>query len=182
MPTRFKHCLILAVSICLGSSLPAGLEAAEAYALLSRSSPAHMELKLDDQKLQLTQREERWIAQHPTVRVVFNEAYAPLTFSDASGNFRGITADLLELVRLRTGLRFEFSRAPSMNDMMNQVSQGQADLIGAMIPSEEREHRFNFSRPYIDNSFVLVTRHWPSNPQNLDQLKGKRVVLTQDAT
>jgi len=148
---------------------------------ISKRWGAGSDLTLTDQKLQLTQREERWIAQHPTIRVVFNEAYAPLTFFDASGNFRGITADLLELVRLRTGLRFEFSRSPSMSDMMNQLSQGQADLIGAMIPSEEREHRFNFSRPYIDNSFVLVTRHWPSNPQNLDQLAGKRVAVTQDS-
>jgi two-component system sensor histidine kinase EvgS len=135
------------------------------------------DLLLTDQKLQLTQREERWIAQHPTVRLVINEAYAPLTFFDASGNFRGITADLLELVRLRTGLRFEVSRAAGMADMINQVNQGQADLIGALIPSEERESQLNFSRPYIDNSFVLVTRKWPENPPHLEQLKGKRVAV-----
>ncbi|MCI8211119.1 hybrid sensor histidine kinase/response regulator [Pseudomonas sp. S25] len=135
------------------------------------------DLMLTDQKLQLTQREERWIQQHPTVRVVINESYAPLTFFDASGNFRGITADLLELVRLRTGLRFEINRAPSMADVMSQVSQGQADLIGALISSEEREDQFSFSRPYLDNSFVLVTRKWPENSINLDQLSGKRVAI-----
>lgn len=135
------------------------------------------DLMLTDQKLQLTLREERWIQQHPAVRVVINESYAPLTFFDASGNFRGITADLLELVRLRTGLRFEITRAPSMADMMNQVSQGQADLISALIPSEEREDQFSFSRPYIDNSFVLVTRKWPENSIHLDQLSGKRVAV-----
>ena len=79
---------------------------------------------LTDQKLQLTHREERWIEQHPNDRVVINESYAPLTFFDDSGNFRGITADLLELVRLRTGLRFEITRVPTMADMMSQVSQG----------------------------------------------------------
>jgi two-component system sensor histidine kinase EvgS len=148
---------------------------------ISKRWGAGSDLMLTDQRLQLTPREERWIAQNPVVRVVFNEAYAPLTFFDASGNFRGITADLLELVRLRTGLRFEFNRSPSMADMLNQVGQGQADLIGAMIPSEERQQRFNFSRPYIDNSFVLVTRHWPANPQHLEQLAGKRVAIAQDS-
>ncbi|MBC3949604.1 transporter substrate-binding domain-containing protein [Pseudomonas folii] len=136
------------------------------------------DLMLTDQKLQLTHREERWIEQHPNVRVVINESYAPLTFFDASGNFRGITADLLELVRLRTGLRFEITRAPTMADMMNQVSQGQADLISALIPSEEREDQFSFSRPYLDNSFVLVTRKWPENSINLEQLSGKRIAIT----
>lgn len=136
------------------------------------------DLLLTDQKLQLTQREERWITQHPTVRVVINDAYTPLTFFDASGNFRGITADLLDLIRLRTGLRFEISHAASMSDMMNRLEQGQADLIGAMASSDERENRFNFSRPYMDNAFVLVTRKELSGPANLDQLDGKRVALT----
>lgn len=136
------------------------------------------DLMLTDQKLQLTHREERWIEQHPSVRVVIHESYAPLTFFDASGNFRGITADLLELVRLRTGLRFEITRAASMADMMNQVRQGQADLISALISSDEREDQFSFTRPYIDNSFVLVTRKWPENSINLGQLNGKRVAVT----
>ncbi len=144
---------------------------------ISKRWGAGTDLMLTDQKLQLTQREERWIAQHPTVRVVINDAYAPLTFFDASGNFRGVTADLLDLIRLRTGLRFEVSHAPSMSDMMTRLAQGQADLIGAMVPSDERENRFNFSRPYMDNAFVLVTRKEPSSPANLDQLEGKRVAL-----
>ena len=144
---------------------------------ISKRWGAGSDLMLTDQKLQLNQREERWIAQHPTVRVVFNEAYAPLTFFDGAGNFSGVTADLLELIRLRTGLSFQVSHAASMNDMTNQLSQGQADLIGAMIPSEERQNRFNFSRPYMDNVFVLVTRKETSAPSNLDQLDGKRVAL-----
>ena len=145
---------------------------------ISKRWGAGADLTLTDQKLQLTQREERWIAQHPVVRVVINDAYAPLTFFDASGNFRGVTADLLDLIRLRTGLRFQVSHAPNMTDMMNRLTQGQADLIGAMIPSDERESRFNFSRPYMDNAFVLVTRKETSSPANLDQLDGKRIALT----
>ncbi len=136
------------------------------------------DLMLTDQKLQLTHREERWIEEHPTVRVVINEAYAPLTFFDTNGAFRGITAELLELVRLRTGLRFDVSRAASMTDMMTRLGQGQTDLIAALIPSDEREHQFSFSRPYIDNSFVLVTRKWPDNAINLGQMNGSRVAIT----
>ncbi|MFJ3485224.1 transporter substrate-binding domain-containing protein [Pseudomonas sp. NPDC090202] len=145
---------------------------------ISKRWGAGSDLTLTDQKLQLTQREERWISQHPVVRVVVNDAYAPLTFFDASGNFRGATADLLDLIRLRTGLRFQVNHAPSMNDMMNQLKQGQADLIGAMIASDERENQFNFSRPYMDGTFVLVTRKELNAPSNLEQLAGRRVVLT----
>ncbi|WP_183142781.1 transporter substrate-binding domain-containing protein [Pseudomonas syringae group genomosp. 3] len=146
---------------------------------ISRRWSTGSDLMLTDQKLQLTQREERWIAQHPVVRVVVNEAYAPLTFFDAKGNFRGITADLLELVRLRTGLKFDVKRSPSLTDMQNQVSEGQADMIGALVSSDVREDRLSFSRPYIDNSFVLVTRKDKGSPSYLEQMDGKRLAITQ---
>lgn len=145
---------------------------------ISKRWGAGSDLTLTDQKLQLTQQEERWIARHPVVRVVVSDAYAPLTFFDNNGNFRGITADLLELARLRTGLRFDIQRASGMHDMMNQLAQGQADLIAAMVPSNERQERFNFSRPYIDNSFVLITSRDPDAPSNLQDMAGKRVALT----
>ena len=73
---------------------------------------AGSDILLTDQKLQLSHNEERWLAQHPVVRVVVNEAFAPLTFFDSDGNFRGVTADLLELIRLRTGLRFDDPAQP----------------------------------------------------------------------
>jgi two-component system sensor histidine kinase EvgS len=148
---------------------------------ISKRWSAGSDLLLTDQKLQLTPREERWIAQHPVVRVVINEAYAPLTFLDASGNFRGITADVLDLIRLRTGLNFEVKRLPSMTEMIKQVSEGHADVIGTMIPSEERESRFSFTRPYLDTSFVLVTRQEPLSPSQLDQLDGQRLAVTRNS-
>lgn len=70
---------------------------------------AGSDILLSDQKLQLTELEERWLAQHPVVKVVVNETLAPLTFFNSKGNFRGITADLLEMIRLRTGCASRYS-------------------------------------------------------------------------
>jgi two-component system sensor histidine kinase EvgS len=140
---------------------------------------AGSDILLTDQKLQLTHREERWLAQNPVVRVVVNEAFAPLTFFDSDGNFRGVTADLLELIRLRTGLRFEIQRSRSDDEMIEQIANHQADLIAALLPSAQRETALNFSRPYLENSFVLLTRKAPDSPTNLTQLQDKRLAIAQ---
>ena len=140
---------------------------------------AGSDILLTDQKLQLTQREERWLNEHPVVKVIVNETFAPLTFFDADGNFRGITADLLELVRLRTGLRFEIQRGRDVNAMIQQVDDGKTDIIGAIVPSAERETQLNFSRPYLENSYVMLTRKEPDAPSSLEQLAGKRLAITQ---
>ncbi|TWR92590.1 transporter substrate-binding domain-containing protein [Pseudomonas saxonica] len=139
---------------------------------------AGSDILLTDQKLQLTDREERWLTQHPVVKVVVNETMAPLTFFDADGNFRGITADLLELIRLRTGLRFEIQRARSLATMIQMINQHETDIISAISPSMSREGALSFSRPYLENSFVLLTTKGYEQPTSLEQLSGKRLALT----
>ena len=136
-------------------------------------------LLLTDQKLQLTDREERWLIKHPVVNVVVSETLAPLTFFDADGNFRGITADLLEVIRLRTGLRFEIQRERSLGTMMKMIEQHDTDIISAISPSSSRESLLAFSRPYLENSFVLLSLKGPEQPSSLELLAGKRLALTR---
>ncbi|MFJ2711487.1 transporter substrate-binding domain-containing protein [Pseudomonas sp. NPDC087346] len=140
---------------------------------------AGSDILLTDQKLQLTRSEEEWLKQHPVIRVVVNEAFAPLTFFDSDGNFRGITADLLEILRLRTGLRFELKRSRSDGQMIEQINHQQADLIAALLPTPEREQNLQFSRPYLENSYVLLTRKAADSPTHLTQLKDKSLAIAQ---
>lgn len=140
---------------------------------------AGSDILLTDHKLELSYNEERWLAQHPVVRVVVNEAFAPLTFFDSAGNFRGVAADLLELIRLRTGLRFDIQRSRSDSEMIQRIQNGEADLIAALLPSAQRETLLNFSRPYLQNSYVLLTRKAADSPGNLTQLQGKSLAIAQ---
>ncbi|PKH19468.1 transporter substrate-binding domain-containing protein [Pseudomonas fluorescens] len=140
---------------------------------------AGSDILLTDKKLQLTAREERWLKANPVVKVIVNETFAPLTFFDAEGNFRGITADLLELIRLRTGLRFAVQRGREVDAMIEQVATQKVDMIGAIVPSNQREAQLSFSRPYLENSYVLLTRKEPGAPLNLEQMTGKRLAVTQ---
>ncbi|WP_426203237.1 transporter substrate-binding domain-containing protein [Pseudomonas sp. TWP3-1] len=140
---------------------------------------AGSDILLTDQKLQLTTREEQWLKKNPVASVVVNEAFAPLTFFDSEDNFRGISADLLELIRLRTGLRFEIRRSRSDAEMIKQVESHQADLIAALLPTDQREETLNFSRPYLENSYVLLTRKSADSPTHLGQLKRKRLAIAQ---
>ena len=151
---------------------------AEQTAIAKRWS-AGSDLYLTDHRIQLTEREQRWLASHPVVRVVVNETLAPLTFFDPEGDFRGISADLLELIRLRTGLRLEVQRRQSDSEMIAAVRSGQADVIAALLPSGERQHQLKFSRPYLDSSFVLLTRKRSDTPGTLDQFEGRSLAIAK---
>ncbi|PWB33184.1 hybrid sensor histidine kinase/response regulator [Pseudomonas sp. SDI] len=134
---------------------------------------------LTDRKLQLTPREEKWLMKHPIIRVAVSDNAAPLTLFDKSGNLHGLAVDLLELIRLRTGMRFAFYRSAGISDMINKLDRGEVDLIAAVSNSAERESSLSFSRPYLENAYVLVTRKGDGEPSNLEQLVGHKLAVTR---
>lgn len=139
---------------------------------------AGSDLLLTDRRLQLTPREQQWLHDHPSMRVVVNDTSAPLSFFDGNGHFRGITADLLELVRLRTGLRFEIQRATGIKEMIQSLAQGSADLIAALAIASPARTDLQLSRPYLESPYVLVTRS--GRPYtSLEHLNGRRVAVTR---
>ncbi|WP_327440579.1 transporter substrate-binding domain-containing protein [Pseudomonas donghuensis] len=135
------------------------------------------EINIPNGRLQLTQAEQRWIEQHPVVKVVINENFLPFTFLDDNNRLRGISADVLEKVHQRTGLSFDVTRVGPVKDMVAHVNSGEADMLAAFTPSIEREGQLSFTRPYFTTSFVLVSREDGGKPPTLDMLNGKSLAL-----
>ncbi|RON65977.1 hybrid sensor histidine kinase/response regulator [Pseudomonas fluorescens] len=127
-------------------------------------------------RLHFSVKEQRWLDRHPRIKVAINENFLPLTFVDDAGNFRGISADVLAKISLRTGLQFDMQRVDSVDDLIGEVTSGRADMLAAFTPSTEREGELRFTRPYLINPFVLVMRRG-GEPKTLDQLAGKRLAL-----
>ena len=130
--------------------------------------------------LPLTQEERRWVERHPVVRLVIDDDMAPMAFFDAQGQFRGITADLLEMTSLRTGLRFEaISRRGGFTDQISSLQQGSADLA-ILSQGREREALLRFTRPVMTNPFVLVAPRGDDGlAEPLDGMEGKRLAIAR---
>lgn len=128
-------------------------------------------------RLQFTAAEQRWLAEHPQLKVAIVDNYLPFSFSDEKDHFRGISAELLAKVSLRTGLKFDVVHSRSVEDLVNDVRSGTADVIAAISPSSTRENVLRFTRPYLNNPYVLVTRIQAGSPLTLDDMAGKRLAL-----
>lgn len=132
---------------------------------------------IGSQRLILTPQEQRWLDRHPRPVVLIDQALAPVSFFDAQGQFRGITADLLDLIQARTGLDFDVRPAPSVSSMMDRVRAGKADVIGALAPTVEREEFLGFTRPYMSTSFVVVVSSHTDWLHSLADLNGRSVAV-----
>ncbi|MGE8145588.1 transporter substrate-binding domain-containing protein [Pseudomonas frederiksbergensis] len=127
--------------------------------------------------LHFTAAEQRWLEKHPRLTVAVNDSLAPISFFDEQGAFRGISAEVLAKVSQRTGLKFDVLRGNSMDTLIEQIRVGNADLMAAFTPSTERESQLRFTRPYLTNPFVLVTRDESGSPERLEDMVGKKLAL-----
>ncbi|MGV8889715.1 MAG: transporter substrate-binding domain-containing protein [Pseudomonas sp.] len=128
-------------------------------------------------RLQLNAREQRWLEKHPLITVAAMESFLPISFFDEKGELRGISADVLAKVSLRTGLKFVVLRGDSMVRQIDNLHDGKADVIAALTPSTEREGDMRFTRPYLTTPFVLVSRKVDGSPETLNDMAGKSLAL-----
>nr|WP_255263394.1 transporter substrate-binding domain-containing protein [Pseudomonas aegrilactucae] len=145
--------------------------------VMRRWSSGVSSILLNRAELELTPAERTWIEQHRTVRVVINKYFAPLSFFDANQQFRGITADVLQQISLRSGLTFQVIESDSVPAMINLVESGEADMVGALNYGIERARTLDFTRPYLANPRVLVTGMRDTAIRHPDQLNGKRLAV-----
>lgn len=128
--------------------------------------------------LPLTEREKLWLSQHQELRVIINPLYAPFTLFDKQKQFHGISADILRLIHLRTGLNFKAVEAETVPGMFKMVQEHQGDFLASMSFSPSRDQQLLFTRPYVQPPFVLVVRDVPGAPNNITE--GLRIAITPD--
>ncbi|MEX5352988.1 transporter substrate-binding domain-containing protein [Pseudomonas juntendi] len=129
--------------------------------------------------LQLSEAEERWLHDNPRVTVLADEQLLPLSYRDANGKWRGMSLDILQLIGRRTGLHFDVQPGGTIEQMINRLRQGHAQLIAGLPDSPGRRRELAFSRAYLSASRVLVTRDEPDAPVELAQLERRRLALVK---
>jgi two-component system sensor histidine kinase EvgS len=127
----------------------------------------------------LTAEERAWIEHHPRIRVMINTSLAPVTFSDAQRQPRGLAIDVLEQISRRTGLHFDMVESDSFADMLKAVTLGNVDMLGAIGYDPQQTTRLRYTRPFMVTPRVLVTRNDapPLDPER--PLDDQRVAVLQ---
>ena len=111
--------------------------------------------------------------------MAINDQFMPLSFVDEQGEFKGLVADLLATLSVRTGIEFEAVRAHTVLEVVALVKSGKADMLGGITRSTALENKLTFTRPYLITPFVLTTPIGPDGPQTLDDMAGLRVALVR---
>ncbi|HOY27313.1 MAG TPA: transporter substrate-binding domain-containing protein, partial [Mesotoga sp.] len=135
-----------------------------------------------DKSITWTEDEIAFINEHPVIRLGVDPAFVPFEFIDKDGKYKGIAADLLQLIGEKTGLRFEVVQGLTWPEAYDMALAGEVDALPAISRTDERELHFLFSEPYYYFKRVIVTRDTDTAISGIEDLEGLTVAVQRNSS
>lgn len=129
-----------------------------------------------------TEEELAFMEEHPVIRLGVDPGFVPFEFIDENGEYRGIAADYLALIREITGLEFEVMKGLTWPVAYDMALSGEIDVLPAVGRTPEREERFLLSEPYYHFKRVIVTRDTDTEISGMDDLEGLTVAVQRNSS
>ncbi|MCJ7809561.1 MAG: transporter substrate-binding domain-containing protein, partial [Desulfobulbaceae bacterium] len=103
------------------------------------SDPADRYYGKKQKKIDLTPGEIAWLAAHKNLRIGVDPGYAPYSFVNESGEYSGVSADFVQIIRDRLGINMEMVPGLNWEEILEGTRQGTVDVITTARKTPERE-------------------------------------------
>jgi len=127
--------------------------------------------------LQLTEAEQKWLVDHPEIRLASDSAWLPFETINKKGKHIGIAADYMQLIERRLGINFITSPVKPWKDITEMVKNRELDLFSCAMETEPRKLYAQFTKPYVNNPIVIATRDTVDYVDGLKGLKEKTIAI-----
>ena len=132
---------------------------------------------LKPDSLNFSPAEKAWLQAHPVIRVGIDPDFAPYEWLDAKGELVGLSADYLDLIGQRLGVKFEVAKNKSWAETLAMAQRGELDMLSNANKTPERERYLMFTDPYLNSPAIIISDNNNGFIGTLDNLAGKRVTL-----
>lgn len=130
----------------------------------------------------LTPEEKQWIADHPKIWVCPDQNYPPFEQLTKTGDYQGISADLLREVAKNTGLQLGVLSEKNWDSCVENIKTGSADILGTVYISSLRDEYLIYSDTYYQSVLPIITRNNTGTDMTLEQFSGKRIAAVEGYT
>jgi ABC-type amino acid transport substrate-binding protein len=125
--------------------------------------------------IKFTNEENEYIKSNPIIK--YSEVdWMPLSIIE-NNEMHGIIGDFLKIIRIRSGLNFQFVPSKSWKDVLDKFSEGKIDLIPAVTSNSEKESLGLVSKMYSKFPMVIITGSKYSYVNSLNDLKNKVIAV-----
>lgn len=115
----------------------------------------------NDLAIKLSEEEQEFIRKEKKITIGCPVGNCPLIFQeDETGEIRGITIDILNMISESTGLKFQYQALPSGNITYTDLQQMQVDLIASVECNTINEHSpgIAITEPYLHAEKLFVCK------------------------
>jgi signal transduction histidine kinase/ActR/RegA family two-component response regulator len=104
-------------------------------------------------------KDKEFIARGTPVKVVLQVDNGPFCFEDSQGNLIGVIPDLYQKLSELSGLKFTYVKARDMQEAIQMVANGQADVIAKMTGHSALAAAagLRMSRPFMDIGLTQIS-------------------------
>lgn len=114
----------------------------------------------DQGNMAMTREEAEFVEQKPVLKLGYNSAWNPISYQDSeTGEYKGITADLIQALEKETGFSFEYVPARDNNEAGDLLRSGEIDLIYGIAERFEMEAAQDgiyITKPYVEIPLSLA--------------------------
>lgn len=132
-------------------------------------------LPASSEKIDLTDQERKWLAEHRTIRLAPNPDAPPLEFFDQAGKYQGISSDFVALIEQQLEIRFEVVKTKSWGEVLSKLKNKEVDMLGGATRTPDRCKFMLFSDTYAEFPSVLIVSASLEEALSIDDLAKMRV-------
>lgn len=125
--------------------------------------------------LELNFAESSWLAKNEVIKYAIDPDWMPIERINKDGLHEGISADILDIISSRSGIKFELVPTKKWNDSVELSKNGKVDMLVSVSKTSERDKYLNFSNSHLTLSDAVVVRQENGLIQDLDNLTGKKI-------
>lgn len=107
---------------------------------------------------ELTQEELQFIKDNPVITIGVDPEFSPYEFIDNDGIYKGIAADYMKLIEVKTGLQFEVHESRSWPETYELARNNEIDILPCIGVFDSRKELFDFSDIYLQYQRVILSR------------------------
>ncbi|MBO2675585.1 transporter substrate-binding domain-containing protein [Shewanella algae] len=124
----------------------------------------------------LTENEKIWLKNNDEVTVIMNPLDAPFTALNSKKQFTGITAEVLGLIHLRTGINFKIVESNTTSDMLDRVKSTRGAFITPVNLKFIKKNDYLVTSSYLSSPFVMVANKNTRLPKSIGDVEKLAVV------
>ncbi|MCK8045902.1 transporter substrate-binding domain-containing protein [Shewanella sp. 1CM18E] len=130
----------------------------------------------ESQPLRLTEKQRNLIAKTEPLKVSNETDWAPIDFA-ISGMPQGYSVDLLNLVADMTGLQLRYINGFSWSELTDKFKKQELAMLHSVIKTDETRLMGEFSEPFLELPYALVTQQGLETITHIEQLFGKQLAI-----